>query len=63
MGGKLLADCVTPDIVVIAPDAPVRDGLDVMRRRGISCLVVVDAGRPVGIITERNILWGRPIKV
>ncbi|MGD9609355.1 MAG: CBS domain-containing protein [Desulfovibrionaceae bacterium] len=57
MGGKLLADCVTPDIVVIAPDAPVRDGLDVMRRRGISCLVVVDAGRPVGIITERNILW------
>lgn len=57
MGERLLAECVTPDIVGIAPDAPVRDGLDSMRRRGISCLVVVEAGRPVGIITERNILW------
>ena len=27
------------------------------RRLGISCLVVTDAGRPVGIITERNVLW------
>ena len=57
MGDRLLADIVTPDVISIAPDAPVRDGLDIMRRRSISCLVVADAGMPVGIITERNILW------
>ena len=34
-----------------------REGLAIMRQRGISCLVVAEAGMPVGIITERNILW------
>jgi PAS domain S-box-containing protein len=62
MGDRLLADLATPDVVVIAPDAPIRDGLDSMRRYGISCLVVVQDGLPVGIITERNILWAAAYK-
>ena len=57
MGERLLAELATPDIVVIAPEASVRSGLEIMRRHGISCLVVVTDGLPVGIITERNILW------
>jgi len=57
MGERLLAELATPDVVGIGPEAPVRAGLDLMRRHGISCLVVVDDGRPVGIVTERNILW------
>jgi len=57
MGDRLLAEIVTPDVISISPDAPVRQGLDIMRRRGISCLVVAEDGVPVGIITERNILW------
>ncbi|KHK02223.1 CBS domain-containing protein [Desulfovibrio sp. TomC] len=57
MGDRLLAEIVTPDVISIAPDAPAREGLEIMRRRGISCLVVTDDGMPVGIITERNVLW------
>ncbi len=57
MGDRLLAEIVTPDVVAISPQAPVREGLALMRRRGISCLVVEQDGLPVGIITERNILW------
>ena len=57
MGDRLLAEIVSPDVISIAPAAPVREGLAIMRQRGISCLVVAEAGMPVGIITERNILW------
>lgn len=57
MGQRLLAEFASPDVCVIAPDSRTREGLDVMRQRGISCLVVEEKGRPVGIITERGILW------
>ena len=57
MGDRLLAEIISPDVISIAPDVPVHEGLDLMRRRGISCLVVAEAGIPVGILTERNMLW------
>ena len=57
MGDRLLAEIVSPDVISISPDAPAREGLEIMRRRGISCLVVAEDALPVGIITERNILW------
>lgn len=57
MGDKRLAEIVTPEVVTISPKAPVRQGLAVMRDRGISCLVVTSDGLPVGIVTERDILW------
>jgi PAS domain S-box-containing protein len=57
MGERLLAEIVSPDVISISPDAPAREGLEIMRRRSISCLVVAVDAIPVGIITERNILW------
>ncbi|EHJ46258.1 multi-sensor hybrid histidine kinase [Solidesulfovibrio carbinoliphilus subsp. oakridgensis] len=57
MGDRRLAEIVSPDVIAVSPAVSVREGLDVMRRRSISCLIVAEAGLPVGIITERNILW------
>jgi PAS domain S-box-containing protein len=57
MGERLLAEIITPDVISIAPDVAARQGLEIMRRRGISCLVVAEGGVPVGIVTERNVLW------
>jgi len=57
MGDRRLAEIVSPDVIAVSPAASVREGLEVMRRRGISCLIVAEDGVPVGIITERNILW------
>lgn len=57
MGDRLLAEIISPDVISIAPGAPAREGLEIMRRRGISCLVVAENAFPVGIVTERNILW------
>lgn len=57
MAQELLAELASPDVAVVFPDSRARDGLDIMRQRGISCLVVEEAGCPVGIVTERSVLW------
>lgn len=41
--------------VAIKPDAPVRKALRVMIKKDIGSLVVVKKGKPVGIITERDV--------
>jgi PAS domain S-box-containing protein len=57
MAERRLAEIVSPDVITVSPEAPARQGLAVMRDRGISCLVVAQGGLPVGIVTERDILW------
>lgn len=47
----------TPDVIAsIAPDATVADAAQLMQARHASALVVVDDGRLVGILTERDLL-------
>ena len=41
--------------VTIKPDAPVRKALQVMIKKDIGSLVIVRKGKPVGIITERDV--------
>ncbi len=42
--------------IAVAADTPVRTALRTMVDRGIGCLVVVEAGKPVGIFSERDAL-------
>ena len=44
------------DVKTIRPDANVREGVEKMNRFGIGSIIVVQERRPVGIITERDIL-------
>lgn len=55
------------DVVAIAPDASVYDALALMNARNIGALLVVESGRPVGLLSERDyarkvILQGRSSK-
>jgi CBS domain-containing protein len=64
---KNLLDTKGRDVWSIAPDAVVFDAIRLMAERGIGALPVVDAGRLVGIISERDyarkvILQGRSSK-
>lgn len=43
------------DPVVVSPDRPLQDAVALMNDHGISGLPVVDQGRPVGILTSRDI--------
>lgn len=42
--------------ITVTSTAPLADGLGLMKDRRIGCVLVVDDGRLVGIITERDVL-------
>ena len=50
-------DMMTKSVLVIDPDRSVEDAAKRMAAKKIGGLVVVRYGRPIGIITERDVLW------
>ena len=50
-------DVMTKDVIVADPDCTVLDAARKMASKRIGGLIVVRAGRPVGLVTERDILW------
>ncbi len=53
---RTVADLMSAPAVTVEPDATVRQAANVMRGRSIGCLVVVDSGRVVGIVTVSDLL-------
>lgn len=49
-------EVMTQDPVTVGPDATVADAARVMRQKGIGSVIVVEDGRPSGILTERDIV-------
>jgi len=49
-------DIMTKDVVSIGVDKNVFDAADLMSSNQLGCLVVVDDKKPVGIVTERDIV-------
>jgi len=47
-------DTTLPEVVSIAPGAPVIDAVRLMAERRIGALLVMDAGRLAGIVSERD---------
>lgn len=44
------------DVVTVAPTAPLGSAIDVLAARNIGAVVVVEAGQPVGILSERDVI-------
>jgi CBS domain-containing protein len=56
---KLVSGCMTSPVVTVGPDDPARKAAELMLRHKISGLPVVDgAGRPLGVISESDFLFG-----
>jgi len=51
-----VSEVMTGDVISAAPDTPVREAARLMVRQRIGCLPVVEDGRPVGLITETDLL-------
>ena len=51
-----VADLMTTPVVTATPTMTVRQAANLMRGRSIGCLVVVRAGRPIGIVTVSDLL-------
>ncbi len=45
-------DAMTTDVATASPDMPLREAAQLMMRRKIGCLVVLEDGEPIGILTE-----------
>jgi len=54
LGQLLVKEVMTNDPVTIAPDAPIAEAAQLMLRRKIGCLVVVEDGSIAGILTESD---------
>ncbi len=49
-------DVMVEEVVTVETEATVQEAVDLMNKHEIGCLVVVLKGKPVGIITERDLL-------
>jgi CBS domain-containing protein len=53
---RSVGELMTAPAVTASPTMTVRQAANMMRGRSIGCLVVVDSGRPVGIVTVSDLL-------
>jgi len=49
-------DVMVKEVITVKAGAPVREAVKLMNNHEIGCLVVVNRGKPVGIVTERDML-------
>ncbi len=55
-GIVLVRDVMAKDVKVVRPDSSVKEVVATMNKFNIGSIIVVQSDRPVGIITERDIL-------
>lgn len=53
-----VGDIASKDVVTIGKPATIRTASRIMREKGIGGLVVMEDDKPVGMVTERNIMNG-----
>lgn len=53
---KPVRDILTAEVATVSPDTTIKNAAGMMRKRQISCVVVTEAGRPLGIYTERDLV-------
>ena len=49
-------DVMIKEIITVNPTTKIRDAVNLMNKNGIGCLVVIRKDKPVGIMTERDVL-------
>jgi CBS domain-containing protein len=52
----MLRDIISPNLVTIRPDADVREVAELMDSRNVGSVLVLEGGKPVGIVTDRDIV-------
>lgn len=53
---KQLSEILTPNVISVSADTPVSEAIRTMRSENISCIVVLEENKPIGIFTERNVV-------
>ena len=53
---KQLNEILTPNAIGVSPTTSVSKAIQIMRNKNISCIVVLEENKPIGIFTERNVV-------
>jgi len=53
---KQLSEILTPNVINVSATTSVSEAIQTMRRKNISCIVVLEGNKPIGIFTERNVV-------
>jgi PAS domain S-box-containing protein len=56
MNKHSIEQILTRNVISVSPDTPISEAISLMEKNIISCLVIVDANKPVGIFTERDLI-------
>jgi PAS domain S-box-containing protein len=56
MREQRLSEILTPGVIGVPATATVSKAIDIMRSRNISCVVILEKNKPIGIFTERNVV-------
>ena len=54
--GRKVSEIMTPDPLTVTPDTPLDDVVDLMERRRIKRLAVVEDGKLIGIVSRANLM-------
>jgi len=49
-------DIMVDDVITVEADEPVMKAVEIMNKHEIGCLIVTKQGKPIGIVTERDLL-------
>ena len=52
----LVKDVMTKNVITLDSSAPVKKVAELMDKHDIGCVIVMNKGKPIGIITERDML-------
>ncbi len=52
----LVKDVMTKNVITIEYSAPVTKAAEIMDKHDIGCIIAMNEGKPIGIITERDML-------
>lgn len=55
-GVVAVKDIMKTDTITVTPQTPTLEAIEIMRKQKVGCLPVVEEGRLVGIITERDLI-------
>ncbi|MBI5416968.1 diguanylate cyclase [Candidatus Poribacteria bacterium] len=56
MRNKFIKEMLTSNVICVSPDAYLPDVISLMRKKNISCVVITQDRKPLGIFTERDIV-------
>ncbi len=63
MPEKTIREILNSNIISVSPDTPVVEAISIMSSKNISCILVIQDKKPVGIFTERDVVRSLSIGV